>query len=137
MLAFGFFVCGFTMAFANTHFMAFADDMGMGTVEASDVIAVTAVFSIVGSVLLGMGADRYRRSRVLALTYFLRGLAFVLLAILPIGPMLNIYAVVLGMKAFALLRAQHATGDRLAEQFLAVDAGAFSGGADVLAGKPA
>lgn len=97
LLAFGFFVCGFTMAFANTHFMAFADDMGMGTVEASDVIAVTAVFSIVGSIVLGIGADRYQRSRVLALTYFLRGMAFVLLAILPIGPLLNIYAVVLGI----------------------------------------
>ncbi|HEY7030183.1 MAG TPA: MFS transporter [Thermomicrobiales bacterium] len=97
LLAFGFFVCGFTMAFANTHFLAYADDMGMGSMEAADVVAATAVFSIFGSILLGLGADRYRRPAVLALTYALRGLAFLLLAILPTGHLLYLYAVVLGI----------------------------------------
>ncbi|MEA2596897.1 MAG: hypothetical protein QOF01_3366 [Thermomicrobiales bacterium] len=97
LLAFGFFVCGFTMAFANTHFLAYADDMGMGSMEAADIVAATAVFSIAGSVILGLAADRFRRSAVLAVTYALRGLAFLLLAILPTGPLLYLYAVVLGI----------------------------------------
>jgi MFS family permease len=97
LLAFGFFVCGFTMAFANTHFLAYADDMGMGSMEAADVVATTAVFSIVGSVALGLGADRYRRSAVLALTYALRGLSFLLLAVLPTGHLVYLYAIVLGI----------------------------------------
>jgi MFS family permease len=97
LLAFGFFVCGFTMAFANTHFLAYADDMGMDSMQAADIVAVTAVFSIFGSVVLGLGADRYRRSAVLAVTYALRGLAFLLLAILPTGHLVYLYAVVLGM----------------------------------------
>lgn len=97
LLAFGFFVCGFTMAFANTHFLAYADDMGMGSMQAADIVAVTAGFSIVGSVALGLAADRVRRSSVLSLTYALRGLAFLLLAVLPTGHLVYLYAVVLGV----------------------------------------
>jgi len=97
LLAFGFFVCGFTMAFANTHFLAYADDMGMGSMEAADVVAATAVFSIIGSIVLGLGADRYRRPAVLAVTYALRGLSFLLLAVLPTGHLVYLYAMVLGI----------------------------------------
>jgi len=97
LLAFGFFVCGFTMAFANTHFLAYADDMGMGSMEAADIVAVTAAFSIVGSVVLGFAADRRSRPVVLAVTYALRGLAFLLLAVLPTGSLVYLYAIVLGI----------------------------------------
>ncbi|MGH2560647.1 MAG: MFS transporter [Thermomicrobiales bacterium] len=97
LLAFGFFVCGFTMAFANTHFMAYADDMGMSTMHAADVIAVTAVFSIAGTVSLGLLADRYSRPRILALTYTLRGLAFILLIFYASDSLIFGYAVVLGI----------------------------------------
>ena len=97
LLAFGFVVCGFTMAFPNVHFLAYADDMGMSTLHAADAVAVTAVFSIAGSLLLGIAADRHRRSVVLALTYALRGLAFLLLLLLPAGNFLFVYAIVLGI----------------------------------------
>lgn len=96
ILAFGFIACGFTMAFANTHFMAFADDMGMGAMMAANVVAVTAVFSIAGAVALGLLADRWRRSYVLAITYALRGASFLLLLLLPIGQLDFFYAIVLG-----------------------------------------
>jgi MFS family permease len=66
ILGFGFVVCGWTMAFPNTHFLAYADDMGMSVLHAANAISVTAVFSVLGSVLLGMAADRYARSHVLA-----------------------------------------------------------------------
>jgi len=97
LLAFGFFVCGFTMAFANAHFMAYADDMGMATTRAADIVAVTAIFSIVGSFLLGMAADRHPRKQVLSITYALRGASFALLYFLPVGPLLFLYAMVLGI----------------------------------------
>ncbi len=97
LLAYGFLVCGFTMAFANTHFMAFADDMGMEPMAAADVIAVVAIFSIIGTVLLGLLADRFQRPPVLALTYALRGLSFLLLFFLPVGSLTFVYAVVLGV----------------------------------------
>ncbi|MFN8593215.1 MAG: MFS transporter [Thermomicrobiales bacterium] len=97
LLALGFAVCGWTMAFPNTHFLAYADDMGMSLLHAAHTVSVTAVFSIVGSVLLGVAADRYPRTWVLALTYALRGLAFLLLLLLPMGNLIYIYGVVLGI----------------------------------------
>ena len=97
LLAWGFVACGFTMAFANTHFMAFADDMGMHAMTAANVVAVTAVFSVIGTIGLGLVADRRRRSPVLALTYALRGIAFLVLFVMPEGPLVFVYAVVLGV----------------------------------------
>ena len=97
LLALGFVVCGWTMAFPNVHFIAFADDMHISAVHAADIVAVTAIFSIAGSIMLGMLADRHRRSTVLALTYFLRGAAFLLLVLLPVGNLIYLYAFVLGI----------------------------------------
>ena len=97
ILAFGFVVCGWTMAFPNTHFLAYADDMGMSVLHAANTISATAIFSILGSVLLGLAADRFRRTSVLALTYALRGLAFLLLLLLPAGNLLYVYGLVLGI----------------------------------------
>lgn len=97
LLGFGFLVCGWTMAFPNTHFMAYADDMGMSVLHAANAVSVTAVFSILGSILLGIAADRYQRTSILALTYALRGLAFLLLFLLPAGNLLYVYGMVLGI----------------------------------------
>ncbi|MDQ2651407.1 MAG: MFS transporter [Chloroflexota bacterium] len=97
ILGFGFVVCGWTMAFPNTHFLAYADDMGMSVLHAANAISVTAIFSVLGSVLLGMAADRYDRSYVLGLTYALRGLAFLLLILLPGGNLIYLYGLVLGI----------------------------------------
>ncbi len=97
ILGFGFVVCGWTMAFPNTHFLAYADDMGMSVLHAANAISVTAIFSVLGSVLLGMAADRYERSYILALTYALRGLAFLLLILLPGGNLIYLYGLVLGI----------------------------------------
>ncbi|HEX5500593.1 MAG TPA: MFS transporter, partial [Thermomicrobiales bacterium] len=96
-LAFGFVVCGWTMAFPNVHFLAWADDMGMPAVHAADIVAVTALFSIAGSLSLGVVADRHRRGAILALVYFLRGMAFLLLVVLPTGNLIFLYALVLGI----------------------------------------
>jgi MFS family permease len=97
LLGFGFLVCGWTMAFPNTHFLAYADDMGMSLLHAANTVSVTAIFSIIGSVLLGIAADRFQSTSVLALTYAMRGLAFLLLLLLPAGNLLYVYGLVLGI----------------------------------------
>jgi MFS family permease len=97
LLGFGFVTCGWTMAFPNTHFLAYADDMGMSVLHAANTVSVTAIFSIVGTVLLGLAADRYTRTSVLALVYGLRGLAFLLLLVLPGDNLLYVYGLVLGL----------------------------------------
>lgn len=124
LLGWGFFVCGFTMAFANTHFMAYADEMGMHVTMAAEVVSVTAVFSVLGTVLLGMLADRYRRSRVLALTYTLRAVSFFVLFLLPSGPPMFIYAVILGVSWSATTPLTAAIS---ADVFGKVNAGAIFG----------
>jgi MFS family permease len=97
VLGLGFAVCGWTMAFPNTHFLAYADDMGMSVLHAANTVSVTAIFSVLGSVLLGIAADRYQRTGILALTYALRGVAFLLLLLLPAGNLLYVYGLVLGI----------------------------------------
>jgi len=97
LLAVGFVVCGWTMAFPQVHFIAYADDMGMSVLHASNVISVTAIFSIGGTMLAGWMADRHRRSSVLAVVYALRALAFLLLLALPVGNLIFVYAIVLGV----------------------------------------
>jgi MFS family permease len=69
----------------------------MSVLHAANTVSVTAVFSVLGSVLLGLAADRYPRTAVLALTYGLRGLAFLLLVFLPAGNLLYVYGLVLGI----------------------------------------
>jgi MFS family permease len=97
LLGLGFVVCGWTMAFPNTHFLAYADDMGMSVMHAANTVSVTAIFSVIGSLLLGLAADRTRRTSVLAMTYALRGVAFLLLLLLPGENLLYIYGIVLGV----------------------------------------
>ncbi len=78
-LGFGFFVCGFTMSFASTHFVPFAMDMGFEPMVAANALGLVGGCSIVGGLTAGFLADRYRRKNVLAVVYLLRGLAFVVL----------------------------------------------------------
>lgn len=83
-LSFGFFVCGLTMSFTSVHMVPYLLDMpdhghlAMQTV-ASTALSVVGGCSILGALLIGFVADRAGHRPMLALTYFLRGLAFVIL----------------------------------------------------------
>jgi MFS family permease len=78
-LGFGFFVCGFTMSFASTHFIPFAMDMGFEPMVAANALGMVGAFSILGGLTAGYLGDRFRRKNVLAAVYLLRGLAFAML----------------------------------------------------------
>lgn len=83
-LSFGFFVCGFTMSFTSVHMVPYILDMpehSQTTMQAvaSSVLAIVGGCSIVGSLAIGYLADRVGSKPMLALTYFLRGLAFMIL----------------------------------------------------------
>ena len=83
-LSFGFFVCGFTMSFTSVHMVPYLLDMPehahatMQTV-ASSALSIVGGCSILGALAIGALADRVGHRPMLALTYFLRGLAFVIL----------------------------------------------------------
>ena len=78
-LTLGFFVCGFTMSFAATHFVPFAMDMGIEPMAAANALGIVGACSLVGGLTAGYLGDRFSRKNVLATVYLLRGLAFVVL----------------------------------------------------------
>ena len=78
-LAFGFFVCGFTMSFASTHFVPFAMEMEFEPMVAAGALGLVGGFSIFGSLATGLLADRLGRKNVLTAVYFLRGASFAVL----------------------------------------------------------
>jgi MFS family permease len=78
-LTLGFFACGFTMSFASTHFIAFAEDMGIEQMAAANALGIVGACSLVGGLTAGYLGDRFPRKNVLAAVYLLRGLSFVVL----------------------------------------------------------
>lgn len=78
-LSLGFFVCGFTMSFASTHFVPFAMDMGFEEMAAANALGMVGAFSLAGGLAAGYLGDRFSRKNVLATVYLLRGLAFAVL----------------------------------------------------------
>ncbi len=82
-LGFGFLACGFTMSFANTHFMAFAGDMAIEPMTASFAMGAIGGMSIIASISIGHLADRYSAKKLLALVYAIRGLAFFMFWLIP------------------------------------------------------
>jgi MFS family permease len=78
-LTLGFFACGFTMSFASTHFIAFAEDMGIEPMAAANALGIVGACSLVGGVTAGYLGDRFSRKNVLACVYLLRGLSFIVM----------------------------------------------------------
>ncbi|MCC7104278.1 MAG: MFS transporter [Chloroflexi bacterium] len=78
-LTFGFFVCGFTMSFAQVHFVPFAMEMGFESMVAASTLGLVGLFSIGGSLATGSLADRLGRKNILAVVYLLRGSSFLIL----------------------------------------------------------
>jgi MFS family permease len=78
-LTLGFFACGFTMSFASTHFIAFAEDMGIEPMAAADALGIVGACSLAGGLSAGYLGDRFSRKNVLTAVYLIRGLSFVVL----------------------------------------------------------
>ncbi|MCO5178298.1 MAG: MFS transporter [Thermomicrobiales bacterium] len=102
-LSFGMFVCGFTMSFTSVHMIPYLTDMPEHSTHtmqttASLALSVVGACSIVGAIVMGFLSDRAGHRQMLALTYFLRGMSFlVLLAVGSWIPGIFLAAVVLGI----------------------------------------
>jgi len=96
-LGLGFFVCGFTMSFASTHFVPFAMDMGFGEMAAANALGMVGGCAIVGGLASGFLGDRFSRKNVLATVYLTRGLAFAVLLQAHDLPTLYIGSFLLGL----------------------------------------
>jgi MFS family permease len=96
-LGLGFFVCGFTMSFASTHFVPFAMDMGFEQMAAANALGLVGAFALMGGLSAGFLGDRFPRKNVLATVYLLRGLSFAVLLQAHDLPTLYLGSFVLGI----------------------------------------
>ena len=83
LLVFGFFTCGFQLAFITLHLPAYLIDRGLSAQVGGWALATIGLFNIIGSISVGWLSTIYPRRYLLAINYFLRAVfiaAFVLAA---------------------------------------------------------
>ena len=83
LLTFGFFVCGFHVAFIAAHYPAFLADLGFSTSLAAWALGLIGLFNIIGSLGSGILGQRYSKPAMLTLIYIGRAVAFSLFLLLP------------------------------------------------------
>ncbi|HVJ61514.1 MAG TPA: MFS transporter [Tahibacter sp.] len=86
LLNFGFFVCGFHIAFIATHFPAFLVDRGLSADIGAYALALIGLFNIAGSYLFGLWGNRHSKPMLLAALYGGRALAIVAFLLAPLSP---------------------------------------------------
>jgi predicted MFS family arabinose efflux permease len=69
-------ICGIGCGFMMTHIVIFATDFGYSEMIGASLLSVQGGLNLVGVLLTGHISDRYARSKVLALTHFIRSLSF-------------------------------------------------------------
>ena len=111
MLFFGFFSCGFQLAFITAHFPAFIAETSSPIIQGSIIslvcnsaeglgalsIALIGLFNIIGSIMAGVVGKGNSKKYFLAVIYTGRTLASILFIILPITPIsIVIFSIVMG-----------------------------------------
>ena len=98
MLAAGFFVCGFHVAFLGTHLPGVIAACGLPVQYGAWSLAMLGLFNIIGSVAMGWAVGRWRMKSLLSLVYAARAVAVVLFMLAPkTGPVMLVFAAVMGL----------------------------------------
>lgn len=85
LLNFGFFVCGFHIAFVATHFPAYLVDRGIGAGVGAFALGLVGLFNIAGSFLFGVWGGQHSRPMLLAALYGARALVIAVFLLLPLS----------------------------------------------------
>ncbi len=85
LLTLGFFVCGFHVAFIQTHLPAYITDMGLDAGLAAWALAIVGGANIVGALTSGMLGGRFSKKYLLSALYFARAIVIALFIALPIS----------------------------------------------------
>ena len=102
LLAAGFFVCGFHVAFLATHLPGVIAWCGLPVQYGAWSLAILGLFNILGSLAIGWAVGRWRMKSLLALIYAARALAvFVFLLAPKTGPVVLVFAAVMGLTYLA------------------------------------
>jgi MFS family permease len=98
MLACGFFVCGFHVAFLATHLPGVIAACGLPVQYGAWSLAMLGLFNIIGSVAMGWAAGRWRMKSLLSLVYAARGAAVLVFLLAPkTGPVMLVFAAFMGL----------------------------------------
>ncbi len=98
LLAAGFFVCGFHVAFLGTHLPGIVAACGLPLQYSAWALAMLGLFNIVGSITIGWAVGRWRMKSLLSLIYASRALAVLLFLLAPkTGPVVLAFAAVMGL----------------------------------------
>ena len=98
LLAAGFFVCGFHVAFLATHLPGVVDTCGLPPQWAGWSLAMIGLFNIIGSVGMGWAVGRWRMKSLLSLVYATRAVAVAVFLLAPkTGPVMLVFAAVMGL----------------------------------------
>ncbi|HYN59358.1 MAG TPA: MFS transporter [Rubrivivax sp.] len=98
LLAGGFFVCGFHVAFLATHLPGVIAACGLPLQFGAWALALLGLFNMAGSLAIGWAMARWRSRSLLALLYALRALAVLLFLLAPkTGPVVLVFAAVMGL----------------------------------------
>ncbi len=98
LLFFGFFVCGFHVAFIQTHLPAYIADEGLAVAVGGWSLALIGLFNIAGSFASGWSGQVLSKKKVLAGIYFARAvviLAFILTPLTPVS--VFVFSAVMGI----------------------------------------
>jgi predicted MFS family arabinose efflux permease len=85
MLSAGFFVCGFHIAFFQTHMPAIVARAGLSPSLGAAALAIVGAFNVIGSYASGRLADAFPKRYVLSGIYGLRFVAILIFVLLPIS----------------------------------------------------
>ena len=86
LLNFGFFVCGFHIAFVGTHLPAYLRDLGLSPSVGANCLALIGLFNIAGSWLWGAWGSKGSKKNLLVLLYGLRAVTLVVFILVPLSP---------------------------------------------------
>lgn len=87
LLASGFFVCGFQIAFITTHFPAYLNDLGLEPRWGMTALMLIGLFNIVGSLGAGALGMRMPKRLLLAGIYLSRSVLYTVFLLLPPSPL--------------------------------------------------
>ena len=97
-LFFGFFVCGFHVAFIGTHLPAYIADLGLPILVGGWSLALIGLFNIAGSLLAGWSGQNHSKKNMLAGIYLSRAIVIVVFILTPASPTtIYVFSAVMGL----------------------------------------
>ena len=97
-LFFGFFVCGFHVAFIQTHLPAYVIDLGLAAWVGGWSLALIGLFNIAGSFFSGWAGQALSKKWVLSGIYLTRAIVITLFVLIPVSEMsVLVFSAVMGL----------------------------------------